>query len=508
MSRIDRRSFGKGVAASAAGLLLPGRTPAFRVARPTCAAVMSGDATATTAVVWGRSDRPAAMAVQWSTREDFRDPRTVAGPAATQEHGLCAKVVLRDLPSGAPVFYRVSFGDGHATEGRLRTAPADGVATDGEAGRPVTFAWSGDTAGQGYGIDTARGGMRTYATVLAEDPDFFVHCGDTVYADGPIPDTLELPDGSLWRNLPLEGVHKVAETQAEFHARFRYNLLDEHCRRFHARVPLLVQWDDHETVNNWYPGETLDDPRYAVRDVDVLAVRARKAFFDSMPVAGAGPRGGRIYRQVSHGPLLDLFLLDMRTHRGPNTANAEPEATAILGRAQLDWLKGALAASAATWKVVCSDMPLGLVVVDGDACEAVAQGDGGPPLGREHEIAELLAHLKRTGTRDVVWLTADVHYAASHHYAPERAAFTDFEPFWEFVSGPMHAGTFGPGALDGTFGPEAVWRSREPGSPGNLSPAAGEQHFGVVRIDPGGAMTVRHVNVAGTTLWTRQLIPA
>ena len=53
-----------------------------------------------------------------------------------------------------------------------------------------------------------------------------------------------------------------------------------------------------------------------------------------------------------------------------------------------------------------------------------------------------------------MWLTADVHYAAAHYYDPNKAQFQDFEPFWEFVSGPFHAGTFGPNELDNTFGPE------------------------------------------------------
>ncbi|WP_280302299.1 alkaline phosphatase D family protein [Nocardia abscessus] len=41
---------------------------------------------------------------------------------------------------------------------------------------------------------------------------------------------------------------------------------------------------------------------------------------------------------------------------------------------------------------------------------------------------------------DVVWLTADVHYTAAHRYSPERAVFTEFDEFWEFVSGPLNAG--------------------------------------------------------------------
>ena len=86
-------------------------------------------------------------------------------------------------------------------------------------------------------------------------------------------------------------------------------------------------------------------------------------------------------------------------------------------------------------------MPLSIIVYD-DApnkkgSEAVAQGDG-PPRGRELEIADLLRFIKSAGIVNTVWLTADVHYAAAHYYNPDKAQFQEFEPFWEFVSGPLH----------------------------------------------------------------------
>ena len=42
------------------------------------------------------------------------------------------------------------------------------------------------------------------------------------------------------------------------------------------------------------------------------------------------------------------------------------------------------------------------------------------------------------------------HYPA-HYYDPARAGFQDFYPFWEFVSGPIHASTFPTNAFDMTF---------------------------------------------------------
>jgi alkaline phosphatase D len=114
-------------------------------------------------------------------------------------------------------------------------------------------------------------------------------------------------------------------------------------------------------------------------------------------------------------------------------------------------------------------MPLSIIVYDDAAnkkgSEAIAQGDG-PARGRELEIAEILRFIKTAPIQNTVWLTADVHYAAAHYYDPNKAQFQDFEPFWEFVSGPLHAGTFGPNELDNTFGPRCgssrrrAWTSR------------------------------------------------
>jgi alkaline phosphatase D len=86
-----------------------------------------------------------------------------------------------------------------------------------------------------------------------------------------------------------------------------------------------------------------------------------------------------------------------------------------------------------------------------------------------------------------------VHYTAAHYYDPSKAQFQDFEPFWEFVSGPLHAGTFGPNARH-DLRPGSEVREGADRRAGR-KPAAlgmGLQFFGLVDID--GAteqMTVR-----------------
>lgn len=373
----------------------------------------------------------------------------------------------------------------------------------------MRFLWSGDLAGQGWGINPDRGGLPIFDEMLRRDPDFFLNSGDTVYADGPIQPAVTLPDGRVWRNVTTEEKSKVAETLDEYRGAFRYNLLAENLRRFNARVPGLVQWDDHEVVNNWYPGEILTDDRYTEKRVDVLAARSRRAFAEYFPVRTLRPDGdGRLHRVVRHGPLLDVFVIDMRTYRNANSPGRQPrEEQGILGAEQLAWLKRELSRSRAVWKVIASDMPLGLAVADGAAdYEAVAQGDPGAPLGRELQIAELLRHIRHHRITGTVWLTADVHYTAAHHYEPSRAAFQDFAPFWEFVSGPLNAGGFPAVGLDATFGPERVFVKAPDRA--NVSPLEGGQHYGEVEIDgDSGELTVRLIEEGGTVLFTKVLRP-
>ena len=114
-----------------------------------------------------------------------------------------------------------------AEVGRFRTAPADR--------RAVSFVWSGDTAGQGWGIDEARGGMRTYATMRNNRPDFFIHSGDSIYADCPIQSTLKLSNGEIWRNIVTEEKSRVAQTLADYRGNYKYNLLDANLRALQRR---------------------------------------------------------------------------------------------------------------------------------------------------------------------------------------------------------------------------------------------------------------------------------
>ena len=505
----SRRAFLATSAAFTSGLALPAISRAG--ARPVFThGVQSGDVTLSSGMIWTRTDRPARVMMEVSTTESFRDAMHLPPLDALPESDFAVKRLVEGLPSDQEIFYRFTaqdLSDINATSepvtGQFRTAP--------NSRRSVRFAWSGDTAGQGWGIDDT--GMATYSTMAGHKPDFFIHSGDTIYADGPMKEEVDLADGSKWKNSVLiPEKTKVAETLDEFRGQWKYNLMDDHVRAMNALVPTFFQWDDHEVVNNWSDSKDLSgDDRYTEKNVHVLRARAARAFHELTPISYTPEEPGRVYRKIAYGPMLDVFFLDMRSYRGPNGDSTETELndnSKFLGQQQIAWLKRELANSNATWKVIAADMPLGLVVPDGEKIEAMAQGDNGAPLGRELEIADLLRFIRNAGIRNTVWFTADVHYTAAHYYNPEKAAFQDFEPFWEFVSGPLHAGTFGPNKLDGTFGPELKFVKAPDEGQVNLPPSMGLQFFGLVDID--GAtqqMTVRLMDRGDQELWKITLDP-
>ncbi len=470
-----------------------------------------GDVTANRAVIWSRSDRPARMIVEYSTTESFQNARRAIGPAAFEATDFTARVDLAELPAGQRIFYRVLFQS--LDDAKVFSEPITGsFSTAPNTKRDVSFVWGGDVCGQGWGVNPEFGGLKIYEAMRRMRPDFFIHSGDSIYADGPIPAEIKLDDGSVWKNLTTPEKSKVAETLDEFRGNHRYNLLDENLRRFNSEVPTLAQWDDHETRNNWYPGQRLDDDnRYTVKSIDLLSARAKRAFLEYMPIRFDASDPERICRSFNHGPLLDVFMLDERSYRGPNTPNrqtAVSDETAFLGGAQMAWIKQSLLASKARWKVIASDMPIGIVVKDGpENFEAFANGDGSP-LGRELELAELLRFIKRNRIKNVVWITADVHYCAAHYYDPVRARFTDFDPFWEFVAGPLNAGAFPPGEMDDTFGPEVKFTGTQKGMKPNRGPKEGFQFFGAVKIDgKTEAMTVTLRDINGEKLFSIDLTP-
>jgi len=508
---IGRRAFLAGLGGFAA---TPALIPSPARAQISIAdGITAGDVTPSSAVVWARTSNTSRMIVDWSTEESFRNAQHIEGPIATARNGNVAQTVLDGLPSGKEIFYRVRF----KTQGGGASAPATGrLVTPGE-GRDLSFVFGGDQCGAGWGINPDWGGLRIFKTMLDTRPDFLIHLGDRIYADRIIHDEIRLPDGRRWRNIVTPAKKVVAESLDLFRGNYSYNFIDEHYRRFSAQVPMIATWDDHEVMNNWWPGRRLTWKEmhrkgYGIKDTTPLVEWGRQAFFEFTPMRRNDTDPDRIYRKVPCGPLADVFMLDGRSYRGPNDRNRDrfgSENTQMLGPAQIEWLKNELQKSKAVWKIIANPQPIAHVRKrPAPRYDQWANGDHGAPLGRELEIADILTFIKRQGIQNTVWLAADVHYSAAFQFDPNRAAFRDFLPFWEFVSGPFHARPGRVRHFDKTFGAERQFRTLVPqGS--NAPPMDGFLYFGHARINAQtGSLRVTIRDLNDRTLFSRTLEPA
>lgn len=146
--------------------------------------------------------------------------------------------------------------------GSFKTAPAD----DEEVS--IKFVWCADLAGQGYGRNpdfelvtadgsTVKGGYIVFDTMEKLSPDFALFQGDMIYADNSIAPSKDYTNGTetlgTWINNPSKNF--IAVTLDEFRANWKYNFGDDKMQSFLSKVPVFVQWDDHEVTNNWWPGK-------------------------------------------------------------------------------------------------------------------------------------------------------------------------------------------------------------------------------------------------------------
>jgi alkaline phosphatase D len=445
------------------------------------------------AIFWSKSDVPAELKVIWSLDPDFKTFHSLPTVSAIPQNDLTARVAFQNLPSAQRIFYRAHFE--HLKHVGIRSLPYFGEFSSPQLSvdttkqlSPIRFAWSGDSFGQGYGINPQMGGVKIYDTIRSQSPQFFIHCGDRIYADQPLDATKSTPDGQKWYNLITPAVSKVAQELDDFRGYYQYAMLDQPTQKFYQLCPQLFAWDDHETKNDWFPGKSIDDGRYQVKDCSILAQRSKQAFFEYAPLSLSLIEEQKIYRKISYGPMLDVFMLDGRSYRGNNDRDHHDSTEygkdqAFLGETQLNWLIEEILQSKATWKVLVFPQPISLLIGTNEEDFDGIGNQSRVPAGRELEILKLLSSLYLAKVKNIVSLSADVHYAAAFEFLPEKAHNPHFFPFWEFIAGPINAATLSAKAVDSTFGATQRYLSVK-NLKGSHSPLEGMQFYGLCEIHP------------------------
>jgi len=439
--------------------------------------VVVGEVTPRSAVLWARAGRAGTLQVRLSGGSH----RRVEAIPVSAADDWTGQVRLRGLRPARRYSYRVRFGPGRYSRGSFTTPPDEADAA------AVRLAFGGDVAGQNVCRDTGEG-FPILRTIRRWRPDVFVGLGDMIYADNACLAT------GMYGNTQVPGTFGPATDLEGFWAHWRYNRADTQSKRLLASTSYVGVWDDHEVINDFGPLTDVGTAPPYTPGVHLLPI-GLQAFLDYTPVASAP----RLYRSLRWGRHLELFVLDTRSYRDANSATDSPQQPkTMLGRDQLAWLKNALLASDATWKVIVSSVPMsiptGFPVSNGR--DGWANFD--QTTGFENELLEILRFMAEHGIDNPVWITTDVHFAEGFRYSP----FPEHPEFaaYEIATGPLNSGIFPNRNVDPTLNPDVLF-FHGPASPGevtSLEQAKQWFNFGALQVGANGDLTAEVLNTAGT----------
>jgi alkaline phosphatase D len=208
----------------------------------------------------------------------------------------------------------VTGAKGQHINGSFKTAP--------HSDEPERVVFTVST-GQAYpDQDAAGGGYKIYDAMLKLDPSFFVHTGDILYYD------------KLAKNISL----------ARWHWARMYSLATN--VEFHRQVASYFIKDDHDTwMNDCWPSQKSKFMG------DFTFEQGLAIFPEQVPMSD------KTYRTFRWGRDLQIWLVEGRDFRSPNTMPDGPDKT-IWGKEQKAWFKRTVQESNATFRILCSPTPI------------------------------------------------------------------------------------------------------------------------------------------------------
>ncbi len=293
---------------------------------------------------------PGAACFEISTDAGFLHYLRTGWVEARPENDYIVKVKVEGLRPGVRYYYRIAYGavpDGDAAmRGEANTFRTLPDSTDtGETsfvvvtGMNYSFFHHGRPGqpGTAYnGADKALG-YPALATIAAMNPDFFVGTGDNVYYDHPV-DTR-------------------AKTVPEMRRKWHEQFVQPRFRELFSQVPAYWQKDDHDYRYN--DADTTDIPDKSKPTDTALPTHEEGVgiFREQVPVVDPFGTGDETYRTHRINALLQIWILEGRDFRSPNSAPDSPDKT-LWGAAQKEWLQRTLLDSDAVFKLIISPTPM------------------------------------------------------------------------------------------------------------------------------------------------------
>lgn len=242
-----------------------------------------------------------------------------------------------------------------------------------------------DRPGKPYGSD-----YQIFKKIADKKPEVMLWLGDNTYLREP---DWYTKTGMIYRNTHTRS---LPEMQA---------LL--------ASSTQLAIWDDHDF------GPNNSDGTWVNKD---MSWEVFQDFWANPTYGLPGQKGCTTF--YNYGDV-DFFLLDNRYYRAPNTCNSCERTQ--LGKAQMDWLIGALTSSRAPFKLVAIG---GQVLTD-------SQNDETFGHFFKAERDTLLARIERENIRNVVFLTGDRHFTEMSSYKNAKGNM-----LYDLTASPFTSGVF------------------------------------------------------------------
>lgn len=355
--------------------------------------VASGDPLCDAVILWTRADAGDGLEVDvfWEVARDegFQERVGAGWILADEDTDFTCKLDAVGLESGTTYYYRFQAMGRVSAVGRTRTLP------EGPTERFSIAAASCSRYNGGY--------FSGYRHIAEQPVDLVVHLGDYIYEYGS--------QGPVRPHDPPKEIF----TLDEYRRRYKQYRSDPDLQEAHRRHPFSAIQDDHESANNCWAGgaPAHDEDLYGPwAERRAAADRAYSEYMPHRPQAG-----GRMYRALQCGDLLDIVLLDTRSYRdeqiadGADVAGIQDPGRTMLGAEQEAWVGEQFGKSRGRWVVVGNQVIFSPWKVIGAPNASggglIANVDGWD--GYQQTRSNLFAALRDAGNPDLIVLTGDVH---------------------------------------------------------------------------------------------------
>lgn len=310
--------------------------------------IASGDPLSDRVIIWTRvtASAPGTLNVDWEVASDEGFGIIVArGTTSTgPERDYTVKVDAFGLQAASTYFYRFAMGSDRSPVGRTKTLPVGGVS---QAKLAVV---SCSNFPSGY--------FNVYAEIAKRaDIDLVLHLGDYIYEFGRVGYASQL---AIAIDRVSDPDHELL-TLTDYRLRHAQYRTDNDLRALHARLPMIVVWDDHDVADNAWLGGAENHDEATEGSFAARRAAAVQAFHEWLPTRLPDPANPlRIYRSFDFGTLASMHMLDTRlvgrdkqvTLSQYLAGEAAAPTRQLLGQPQVDWLAGRIAASPCTWQVL------------------------------------------------------------------------------------------------------------------------------------------------------------